>query len=377
MKRIAIRNGKFALTFILNLAITGIAAAETYNANSFLPPTHPQGKVLIDYAADVLAATDGRVNFKVYTGGSLMPAREGLQALEQGIAQIGYVAGTYTPNELPLANVLADLAFNTPDMMVAAFAYTEVNLTNPQLQQEWLSKNIVFGIGHSTDSYRFICKGEASNINFLKGKKVRTPGGLWSRFAEYVGAVPVNVPASEMFTGLERGLLDCVNNEVVSLKDRSLWDVANSVNMISLGTYSSGTGFSYNKKFWQSLDDKTRAILLKNAAVALARMQSESYQSNSVARSEAEKKGISFFDPGTALITAVEKFRAKDLETLLTKGRYGVSDPAPVVDAYLAAVKRWTALLSGVDYADFDALKKLSENKLFGVVDVSSYGMAK
>ncbi|MCZ4351234.1 C4-dicarboxylate TRAP transporter substrate-binding protein [Roseovarius aestuarii] len=349
--------------------------ADTYTANTFLPPNHPQGKVLIDYAEDVREATGGKVDFEVFTGGSLLPPREGLQGLSDGVAQLGYFAGTYTPNELPLTNVLSNLAFNTSDMMVAALAYTEVNLTNELLQKEWADNNIVFVSGHSTDSYLMICRGQADNLAFFEGKKIRTPGGLWSRFAESVGAIPVNVPASEMYTGLERGLLDCVNNEVVALKDRSLWDVTDSVNLAPLGTYFVGAAIAFNSPFWNGLDAETRSILLDESASALTRMEAGAFAGNVAARGEAEVEGITFHEPNEEIMNAIEAFRAADLAELLAGGRYDVADPKPVVDAYLEAAQRWTELLEGVDYADEVALAEIVRKEILSKIDVEAYGM--
>lgn len=367
--------GTAAMALAVAVGLATPAASQTYKGNTFLPPNHPQGKVLVDYADDLREATDGKINFEIFTGGSLLPPREGLQGLKDGVAQVGYFAGTYTPNELPLTNILADLAFNSSDMMVAAFAYTEINLTNELLLKEWQDNNIVFVAGHSTDPYRMICRGEADSLAFFQGKKIRTPGGLWSRYAESIGAVPVNVPASEMYTGLERGLLDCVNNEIVALKDRSLWDVTNSVNLAPLGTYFVGATIAFNAPFWKGMDEESRAILIDKAAAALARMQAGAYAGNQEARGEAEAKGISFHEPSDEITNAIEAFRATDLEQLLAGGRYDVADPKPVVDAYLEAVERWTQLLDGVDYADEAALAKLAREQIFSKINPASYGM--
>lgn len=37
----------------------------------------------------------------------------------------------------------------------------------------------------------------------MKGKRLRIAGVAWSHFAEFVGAVPVSIPASEMYSGVE------------------------------------------------------------------------------------------------------------------------------------------------------------------------------
>ena len=90
-----------------------LAQAEQYNANTYMPDSHPLGKLgHIDFAEDVKARSDGAIDFKVFTGGVLVPPRASLSAIGDDIAQVGFFAGTYTPKELPVANLVASLALD-------------------------------------------------------------------------------------------------------------------------------------------------------------------------------------------------------------------------------------------------------------------------
>ena len=53
--------------------------------------------------------------------------------------------GTYTPAELPIANLIGNMAFYNTDPMVMAFASTEFGLTYPAALAEWAGNGVVFG----------------------------------------------------------------------------------------------------------------------------------------------------------------------------------------------------------------------------------------
>ena len=77
-----------------------------------------------------------------------------------------------------------------------------------------------------------------------------------SRWAGTVGAVPVNVPSSEMYQGLEKGTLDCALNVASDLKSRESLGRRKAHHY---GPVRSGLGWAYvgyNKDFWSGLSSR-------------------------------------------------------------------------------------------------------------------------
>ena len=80
--------------------MTGVAHAEKYQATTWLAPSHILTSVGYGpFLADVKAATNGKVDFELYSSGSLVPAQTTLGALGDNVAQLGLVATSYTPSE--------------------------------------------------------------------------------------------------------------------------------------------------------------------------------------------------------------------------------------------------------------------------------------
>ncbi len=201
--------GVFALVTVLG-SVPALTDTVEFNASIWLPDTHPLTKYgYIDWANTVEAASKGTLKPKIFAGTVLLPPAGHMKGVRDGIAHLGYHAGTYTPADLPADNILAQLGFSYSDYFVGAFATTDMNMTDIALKKQWDKHNLVYAGGYATPPYRLMCKGKIENLADIKGKKLRVPGAAHSDWAKSVGAVPVNVPSSEMYNGLDKGQIDC------------------------------------------------------------------------------------------------------------------------------------------------------------------------
>lgn len=351
--------------------------AENYIANVFLPPLQPLGMAYTAFAESVKVASKGKIVFEVHAGGSLLPPRASLEGIRNGVTHVGFVAGTYTPADLPLNNVIADLTLRNSDAMVTAFASTDFNINNARMQAEWKKNGVVYGAGYATAAYRIMCRGDTGKMTDLKGKKIRVPGGLWDRLARQLGGVPVNISSEDMYSGLDRGSLDCVNNDASALRDRSLWDVAKTLVMTDLGFYFSGVTWGYNADFWKKLTPQDRRMLFDEMATNMVNLQLITADSERKTIQDAVGKGVKIVEPEPALKEAIARFAASDQQGLdqLAKEKFKIENAKAVIDAYNATVDKWTNLLKNVDRADRVTLVKLAKAEIFDKVDVTTYGV--
>jgi len=367
-----------ALALSIGLATAAPALAEEYVANNFLDQNHPFSVYdYTEWAKNVGEATNGDITFKVFLGGSLIPARSTLQGIRDGLATVAYHAGTYTPSELPVTNVLADLSLVNSDIYVSMAASTEVSFHNPDIQAEYKKVGVVYGGGYSTSPYLLLCRTKIETLDDIQGKRLRMPGSLWARWAAAVGAVPVNVPSSEIFTGLERGTLDCGVNPLESLQSRSWWDVAKYVLDLPLGVYYSGPMWGYNPEFWAGLSADQRKILFDKSALAMVQSSIAYMKNTKDAADKMGGHGVQMVKPGPELVARSNEFIANDAKELAKLAHENLKvDPAVsnrVVEEYQAAVAKWTELFKGLDPMDEKAHYEILKKELFDKVDVASY----
>jgi TRAP-type C4-dicarboxylate transport system substrate-binding protein len=366
------------MTAIALAVSAGIAAAENYTDASTWNDNHAiTVNNFTNFAEHVKDASNGEINFEVFHSASLLPPKSTLGGLGDGVAAFAHITGAYMPADLPLDNVLNDLAFIATDPVASGIATTEVKLTNPRIQAEYAKHGVVFGNGYSTSEYIFICKDPLRSIEDIKGRKIRTGGSGQIKMVEHFGGVPVSVPATEMYTGLQRGSVDCALGDPSFLTTSfKLQEVAGAATDISIGTHTSGGNY-FDEEFWTGLSIEQRRMLLDELGRSLAELQVDWNARGAAALAEAKSNGVEIIEPSADMVEKMEAFKTAFVEQLAAaavKDR-GVEDPTDIIEAYLAAEAKWKTLLNGIDRTDPEAVAKLVHDELYSKIDEKTYGL--
>ncbi len=360
-------------------AVSGAALAQkAHMATNWMAPVHILNDVTYQqWAADVAKASNGTLKFEVHSNGSLVPARSTMQGIRDSVAVVGIVYPPYTPAEFPLNNVVNDLVFVSDDDIAAAFAYTELAMTHPKLQAEWKKNGGVFGGGYSTPVYNFICGKAIRKLDDTKGLKIRTAGGAQSEWVKAIGAVPVSVPSPDIYSGIERGSIDCSMSDPSMLdKGAKLWEVAKSVTLLPMGVVV-GANYIYNPDFWKGLKPAERKILLDTMARATARAQVAYHKSVQEALNGARKRGLELVEPSADLKARLAAYNKQTIDNLpkVAMESRKIADPTDLIKAYLELETKWKGLLKGVDRNSDDAVYKVLHDNLYGKLDPAKFGL--
>ncbi len=362
---------------VLTAGLVSQASAKDFNASIWFPDSHPLTKNgYIDWAKDVEKASGGALKPKVFVGTVLLPPAAHLSGVRDGIANVTYHAGTYTPADLPEDNLLAQLAFSYSDYFLAAFATTDMNINDPEMQGMWKRNGVVYGGGYATPPYRLFCTTKVTTLAEIKGKRLRMPGAAHSAWAKSVGAVPVNVSSSEMYNGLEKGQLDCASNAANDMKSRSLWDVAKHTTMIELGVYWAGYEYAYNPDFWKGLSAGERRILFDTMATAMVKTGFGYMKTSDDAVAEAPKHGVTVYEPDAELKKSVTDFSivAKTKAIELGSSKFKLKDPAGLINRFEKVIAKWEKLLANIDRNDEAALIAVLKKEVYDKIDAATYG---
>jgi TRAP-type C4-dicarboxylate transport system substrate-binding protein len=364
-----------------SVVVFGVAlvtsAASAHTATSPYAETHAISKhKLKGFAERVSKASDGKLKFDVYTGGTVLGAKSSLDGIGDGVAQYGHVTGAYVASDLPLDNVVNDLSIGADDPLAAALAATEVKFNNATLQEEYARNGVVFGAGYSMTNYYLICKKPVRDLGDLKGIRVRTGSNAQVKWAQHVGAVSVSVPATEIYTGLERGSVDCALGDASFLTTSfKLQEVADYVTLLPVGTHTSGGEF-FNAKFWRARSEQERKLLLDKLAESMAALQVYWSEQQKKSFEEAKDNRVEFIEPTGGLNQSFDTFVEgfiKDLPKAAMADRR-VKDPSQLVEQYLAAEKKWKEKLEGVDRTNVEQVADLIKAGLYRSIDVKQYG---
>jgi TRAP-type C4-dicarboxylate transport system substrate-binding protein len=368
-----------ALAFAGASALALAAQAQTeIRATNWHPPKHPVVTGGYEpFVEHVESMSDGSLSVKLWSGGSLVKAKETPSALQNGIADIGMVALSYFPAEFPFSQMIGDFGMMTSDPLVAAAAVTElVMLECEPCRQEFAEQGLVFTGVYSTSPYTLISKGEYNSPEALAGKKFRSGGKLWNRWIESVDGIPLNVPSSEMFESMDRGGVDVVIMSSASLSSFSLWDVADYNILTKLGTYNIAATFMFSREFWSGLDEDQRATVLDGAAMGSLGTTLDYMALDEAALAEAEEQGVTVLEPSEALSQQIAGFVKSDLETVAEAARsqHGVEDPEKWIAAYRELLDKWDGLMAEAG-GDREKMLQALRDEIFSKVDVASYGL--
>jgi TRAP-type C4-dicarboxylate transport system substrate-binding protein len=362
---------------LLPVVASSAHAATSFIANSFYDQQHPHSRYgYIEWAEMVKELSNGELQPEVYTGTVLLAPRANLQGIQDNVVQVAHHAAIYTPSEMPVANAVQELGFNYDDPLIGILAVTDFSLNNPTQLAEWEELNIVYLGAYNTPSYVLFCREPVRNLEELRGKRIRTAGSTVSAWVEQAGGTPVNVPSSEMYSGLDRGSLDCASNAANDLIDRSLWEVAEHTTLLPTGMYWSGPQWGFNSGFWASLSDEERDVFKEATAKSMTRMIVQYLGASEAALEEAASHGNNIYEPEEDLMASVEAFRDEALANVYDKARdeYGVEDPEALIDDFIATYEKWDALISEVDREDEEALAELAMQEIYNKLP-ADYGI--
>ncbi|WP_236638035.1 C4-dicarboxylate TRAP transporter substrate-binding protein [Mangrovicoccus ximenensis] len=353
------------------------AGAETFRAAGWVNGESPSGvfiKYFVDFAEEY---SGGSLEFEGFTGGVLFPAEGEVAGLSSGVAHMSSVTSSYAPSDMPNDTVITDVSFLAEDQLALAFAATELRFLNPALQAEYDGHGIVFAGSYSQSVYNLICDFVVTGIDDFKGKKIRITTSSHGDWVRDVGGVIVSVPGGEIYTGLQRGSLDCAFGTPLFLTDYfSLIEVAESDYLLPMGSNSNG-GYFFNADFWQDRTPEERRILLNAISSALAMNMAEWGAKAVSALEEAGKAGVTLVEPEPAAVEKLDAMKAHFLDGLAQTemDKRGIEDPTPIIEGLLEGMERWKVLLADVDTTDWKALDALIQREIYSKVDVETYGM--
>src|SRR6476660_3136577 len=220
--------------------------------------------------------SDGRIDIVVHAAGEIVPAFEVLDAVGNGVADMGHTASFYWQGKMPAAVFFTTVPFGlTPDEHVA---WVEVGGG----QALWDALYKPFGVKPFMGGNTGVCMGgwfrrELKSLADLSGLKLRSLG-LGGEIYRRLGATPQSTPPAEILLSLQSGVLDAA--EFVGPGT----DIALGLYRVAPFYYypgfnkPNGTGECIvARKIWDALGDDLKAMVAHacaaEAAYALAEME--------------------------------------------------------------------------------------------------------
>ncbi len=258
---------KSALTAVAISALTSAAFAAdfSFRFQSSDPAGNPNFELQQGWTETVKELTGGRVEIELLPVESIVSHSETQDAIAAGILD-GHITDTsYFAGKDPAFGLIANPvgAWSSPDEMFTFMAQGGGN----ELMNELVGPYGLHFIGATTPGLEaFVSKVPLNGVDDLKGIKMRAPEGLVQQVFAAAGAAPVNLPGSEVFTALDKGVIDAA--------DYTVFSTNHAQGMHKVAPYPVYPGFhsmplveiSMNKAKWDALPEDLKAVLEESVA---------------------------------------------------------------------------------------------------------------
>ena len=204
--------------------------------------------------------TDGRIKIQVFAAGELVPAMESFQAVSDGTVEVGSGAAYYWAGKEPAVQWFSAVPFGMNAQGYAAWFHGSDGLK--LWEETYAPFNLVPRPGGSTGVQMGGWFNKKINtIDDYKGLKMRIPG-LGGKVVAKAGGTVVLTPGGEIFTNLERGVIDATE-WVGPLHDLRLGLYKAAKYYYYPGWHEPGTYLEYffNKKVYDSLPKDLQHII--------------------------------------------------------------------------------------------------------------------
>ena len=283
--------------FTLGLAISPVAvtqaAAKTYTISSLTawPKAAFESQQFLQFVANVQKEADQKYPGElkmVYKGANeVIRNREQVEACRTGLIDMVYTAGSYYTSILPEIDTMSLTTMQPWEERKAG--------VDDYLEKLHLEKAGVYMLGRTGTGiyfHLFLAKPIAK-VDDLKGMKIRvSPTNI--PFMKAVGAVPISMPPPDIYTAMERGVVDGYILPPSTIRDFGLVPV--SKYFVVQPIYQACQFLVINPKVWNGLPKHLQDLLTENT-IKLAHFNIENeVKMNDSELADFKKHGMVFID---------------------------------------------------------------------------------
>ncbi|MES2631882.1 MAG: C4-dicarboxylate TRAP transporter substrate-binding protein [Pseudomonadota bacterium] len=374
------KTGKLISSLCVGLAIalgavSGAAAREIKLGVGLAPGGAPYHGLEI-FSKTVKEKSAGELEVKLYPL-SLLSLSQMFAGIRDGIVDGGFFLQSMTPAEWPDTQLGLNLAMLGTNPFAMAGAATEYNFTCQECLAERLKFNHVYLGSASTGALLIMSTKKISTLDELKGKKLRTAGAAWARWAQNTGAVSMTISPNEVFEVLSQGTVDGVMMTPTELSALRLIDVVKHITPdVPGGTFHGLDNHNFNRASWKSLTDAQRRVILDSAAMSSAAITLKYISDGSRNMKDAQQKGIQIHRPAADFLARSKALGEADVATVTQAAeKAGVVKNVPAkVARFRQLVEKWEKLTPNRDNWDANELAEIYRREIFSKIDAKTYG---
>jgi TRAP-type transport system periplasmic protein len=251
------------------------------------------------FAAKVAELSGGKMEIRVHPASSLYPGPELLPAVLDGRAEIAPIISPYLTDVLLETGVL-ELPFMTQTIEQHRKA---LDMLRPFITEMAAKRGLKLAAIAAWPSQQLLSAQPVRSIADWKGRKVRVTGAETSDFVKLVGGAPVGMAFGEVYTSLQRGVIDGAITSATNAEPMKFFEVTKNINY----WYFSGAATELlviNQKAWDKLTPDLQAAV--TGAITATKLEEKQWADvvalDAKARERVAALGMTVVDPDPAEI---------------------------------------------------------------------------
>lgn len=250
------------------------AIAEELSVATFVPPKHATNTILFDwFGKELEARSGGTLTMKLYPAGQLGagPVQQYKRAVE-GVADITFGLQAYTPTLFPKTMLIIPpgKATNSMEGTQRLLSVYEEHLADEYSDVKLLGVFTVAGAAWAATQ-------DVSTLDGLSGAKMVPYAAMTTPIIEALGATPVQMPVTEMYTSLSTGTIDATTVGYSNMTPPwNFWDVSSHL-VENVPVQFAVFFVVMNKERYMDLSDAHRAIIDELAGEAFSLKGAEAF----------------------------------------------------------------------------------------------------
>lgn len=247
--------------FALASALPAAVLADSMTLTHHFPPTHFLATAAAEpFVQCVEAEWDGDLEVNVYGASQLHAAKNALDALHDGLADVSPVAMGYVSAAMPLTGIV--MLPGLADTSVGLTTALRRNLTDGgPIAEEFAAQGIRPLFINMSPAYQMMSRGEpVRDPEGFKGKTWRSGGGTMNVAITSLGGSPAEMPGGDMYVALQRGAMDGTILSSISVKPYNTQEVVKSMSSnAKFGQYA--TIFVVRAAYYDGLSEANKAVI--------------------------------------------------------------------------------------------------------------------
>ncbi|SNT70470.1 TRAP transporter substrate-binding protein [Psychrobacter sp. LV10R520-6] len=232
----------------------------------FWPATSATHKDIFEpWARKVEEESDGRLKVEIYPSATLSSADSTYESTANGTIDIGSQVQGYSNGRFPLTQIAELPGLSNSATQMNCMLQTLYD--DGVISSEYEDTHLLFMMGTGPGGIHTI-DNPIRKPEDLKGLRMRRPSAIAGDIIESAGGTPVGLPVTDLYTSLQRGVLDGLSLPWDAVGAFKLNELVNT--HTNMPFYSSAILVTMNKDKYESLPDDLKKVIDDNSGKEMA-----------------------------------------------------------------------------------------------------------